>query len=63
MLSQKLLIELMNRDDLYDLNNIYENKNTGNFVKKEYLELKTGLEEYLKETVNNNLGKNIINLI
>jgi len=56
MLSLQLLDELVKRDDIYDVANVYETKN-------ESLELKKSFNEYLKGTINNNLGKQLIKLL
>ncbi|HBG48928.1 MAG TPA: hypothetical protein DDW90_05400 [Cyanobacteria bacterium UBA9971] len=66
MLSKNLLNEIMSSNDVYDRCNIYESdfyKNTGKFAKKDYLEIRNGLEQYIKETTNNNLGKKIIEIL
>ena len=66
MLSKKLLDEIMDSQNIYDRHNIYDSSfsmNNGNFVKKDYLEIRTGLEKYIKETVNDNLGKKNIGVV
>jgi len=66
MLSKNLLNEIMSSNDVYDRCNIYESsfyQNKGNFAKKDYLEIRNGLEQYIKETIDNNLGKKIIEVL
>jgi len=66
MLSKKLLDEILDSQDVYDRHNIYESNfyiNNGEFAEKNYIELRSGLKNYIKETINNNLGKKNIEFI
>lgn len=66
MLSQKLLDEINCSRDIKDCVNVYENlvsKEKELHLKSKYGSLKTGLEYYLKETINNNLGKNKVGFL
>jgi len=56
MLSLQLLNELVNRDDIYDTENIYE-------TDPKVLELKKSFNEYVKHRINENLGKQLIKLL
>lgn len=66
MLSKNLLNEIMSSNDVYDRCNIYESnfyKDKGNFAQKDYLEIRNGLEQYIKETIDNKLGKKLIEIL
>lgn len=66
MLSQSLLNQILSSSDIYDHSNIYESdfyKNKGDFAKKDYIELKKGMVQYLKDNINKNIGKKSVEII